>query len=101
MTEMRTRQLQAVGSKPVDVLLVGFNSAHLLRRLRDTLQPSAAGRVALRLLVVDNASTARPLEILRRYFSCDVLIQNRALSRSTEVAWSLAALTKFGTRPSR
>jgi N-acetylglucosaminyl-diphospho-decaprenol L-rhamnosyltransferase len=77
MTEMRTPELEAVGSKAVDVLLVSFNSAHLLRRLRDTLDASAPGRIALRLLAVDNASTDRSAEILRRYFSCDVFIQNR------------------------
>lgn len=77
MTETRAPVLEGVGSRAVDVLLVSFNSAHLLRRLRDTLQASAAGRVALRLLAVDNASTDRSAEILRRYFSCDVFIQNR------------------------
>ena len=77
MTEMRAPVLEAVGSRAVDVLLVSFNSAHLLRRLRDTLEASAAGRIALRLLAVDNASTDRSAEILRRYFSCDVFIQNR------------------------
>ena len=33
--------------------------------------------MALRLLAVDNASSDRSAEILRRYFSCDVFIQNQ------------------------
>lgn len=77
MTEIRAPELATVGARAVDVLLVSFNSAHLLGRLRETLDAAAPSGVALRLLAVDNASTDRSAEILRRYFSCDVFIQNR------------------------
>lgn len=70
-------RLHAVASRAIDVLLVSFNSAHLLARLRQTLDQAASDDMTLRLLAVDNASTDRSAEILRRYFSCDVFIQNR------------------------
>ena len=77
MTEIHGPRLEAVASKAIDVLLVSFNSAHLLARLRQTLEAAAPDGMALRLLAVDNASSDRSAEILRRYFSCDVFIQNQ------------------------
>lgn len=76
MTETRAPVLDTVGSRAVDVLLVSFNSAHQLRRLGDTLQASAAGWVALRMLAVDTAPSDRSAEILRRYF-----VRKRGLER--------------------
>jgi len=63
-------------ARAIDVLLVSFNSAHLLGRLRETLAQAAREGLSLRLLVVDNASTDRSGEILRRCFPCEVFIQN-------------------------
>lgn len=99
MTQTRAPVLETVGSRAVDVLLVGSNSGHLQRRLRDTLQASAAGRVALRLLalllppIADGVLAAKELVKARAAPS--------ALSRSTEVTSGLAARTNFGTRPTR
>lgn len=85
---VREYQEQATGARPapapqehgvrsVDILLVSFNSAHLLGRLRDSLAQVARDGISLRLLAVDNASTDRSGEILRRCFPCDVFVQNR------------------------
>lgn len=63
------------GPAEIDVLLVSFNSAHLLPRLRSALAV-AAQTVKLRLLVVDNASCDGSADILERDFPCDVLIRN-------------------------
>lgn len=60
----------------VDVLLVSFNSAHLLERLRHTLQQAAADGMTLRLLAVDNASSDGSAAILRDRLPCEVLIEN-------------------------
>ncbi|HEY0822299.1 MAG TPA: glycosyltransferase family 2 protein [Ramlibacter sp.] len=60
----------------VDVLLVSFNSAHLLGRLGRSLERAADQGIRLRLLAVDNASSDRSGELLRRRFACDVFIQN-------------------------
>jgi N-acetylglucosaminyl-diphospho-decaprenol L-rhamnosyltransferase len=62
--------------RAIDVLLVSFNSAHLLGRLRQTLAQAARAGLGLRLLAVDNASSDRSGELLRRSFPCDVFIQN-------------------------
>jgi GT2 family glycosyltransferase len=64
-------------SRVVDLLLVTFNSAHLLERLRHTLMQAERHGVILRLLAVDNASSDSSAAILRRSFGCEVLIQNR------------------------
>lgn len=66
----------AAPSRTVDVLLVSFNSAHLLERLRDTLERATQGGVKLRLLAVDNASSDDSAQILRDRLACDVFIQN-------------------------
>ena len=63
-------------SRTVDVLIVSFNSAHLLGQLRETLVQAEAQGVALRLLVVDNASSDGSGDLLRSTFPCEVFIQN-------------------------
>jgi N-acetylglucosaminyl-diphospho-decaprenol L-rhamnosyltransferase len=64
-------------SRLVDLLLVSFNSAHLLASLRSSLSQAEAPGVKLRLLAVDNASSDGSGEILRDTFPCDMFIQNQ------------------------
>lgn len=68
--------LEHAATRAIDVLLVSFNSAHLLRRLRHSLSQAAQDGLRLRLLAVDNASTDHSAGLLRRGFACDVFIQN-------------------------
>jgi GT2 family glycosyltransferase len=63
-------------TRTIDVLLVSFNSAHLLEKLRETLVRAEREGIALRLLVVDNASSDGSGELLRTTFPCEVFIQN-------------------------
>jgi len=65
------------GTRVVDLLLVSFNSAHLLERLRDSLGAAALPGLKLRLLAVDNASSDGSGEILRATFPCALFIQNQ------------------------
>ena len=76
MSELQASRLESPAARVVDVLLVTFNSAHLLQRLRRTLQQAEQGGIKLRLLAVDNASADRSAAILARSFDCDVIIRN-------------------------
>jgi N-acetylglucosaminyl-diphospho-decaprenol L-rhamnosyltransferase len=76
MNEFHADLLERAAAKAVDVLLVSFNSAHLLPRLRSTLLHAAQGGLTLRLLAVDNASSDGSAAILSRCFACDVMIEN-------------------------
>lgn len=77
VNELQANRLDSAASRVVDLLLVTFNSAHLLERLRQTLTQAQGEGVKLRLLAVDNASSDRSAAVLRRLFDCEVLIQNR------------------------
>ncbi|GAB3775702.1 hypothetical protein GCM10028796_51990 [Ramlibacter monticola] len=77
MNDSQASPLENPASRVVDLLLVTFNSAHLLERLRHTLMQAERHGVILRLLAVDNASSDSSAAILRRSFGCDVFIQNR------------------------
>ena len=61
----------------IDLLIVSFNSAHLLERLRGSLGQLALPGLKLRLLAVDNASLDGSGDILRTTFPCDLFIQNQ------------------------
>jgi N-acetylglucosaminyl-diphospho-decaprenol L-rhamnosyltransferase len=63
-------------ARSVDLLLVSFNSAHLLAPLRNSLIRAEVPGVKLRLLAVDNASSDGSGDILRTTFPCDMFIQN-------------------------
>jgi N-acetylglucosaminyl-diphospho-decaprenol L-rhamnosyltransferase len=63
-------------SRLVDLLLVSFNSAHLLAPLRSSLKQAEAAGVELRVLAVDNASSDGSGDILRNTFPCELFIQN-------------------------
>lgn len=76
MNEFHAELLERAAARAVDVLLVSFNSAHLLPRLRSTLLPAARADLKLRLLAVDNASSDGSAAILSRCFPCDVMIEN-------------------------
>jgi N-acetylglucosaminyl-diphospho-decaprenol L-rhamnosyltransferase len=76
MNEVRADPLEHAAGRAIDVLLVSFNSAHLLERLRHTLAGAAGDGMTLRLLAVDNASTDRSAEVLRESFPCEVFIRN-------------------------
>ncbi|MET0544036.1 MAG: glycosyltransferase family 2 protein [Variovorax sp.] len=77
MNDSQASPLENPASRVVDLLLVTFNSAHLLERLRHTLVQAERHGVTLRLLAVDNASSDPSASILRRTFGCSVFIQNR------------------------
>jgi N-acetylglucosaminyl-diphospho-decaprenol L-rhamnosyltransferase len=77
VNELLTGRRENRASRVIDLLLVTFNSAHLLQRLRETLAQAQSHGVTLRLLAVDNASSDRSAAILRRAFDCEVLIRNR------------------------
>ncbi len=76
MNDVRADRLEDAAARAVDVLLVSFNSAHLLERLRQTLAGAAGDGMRLRLLAVDNASTDHSAAILRESFPCEVFIRN-------------------------
>ena len=76
MNEVQADRLEHAAGRAVDVLLVSFNSAHLLERLRQTLVGAADDGMKLRLLAVDNASTDQSAAILRESFPCEVFIRN-------------------------
>lgn len=65
-----------VATRVVDVLLVSFNSAHLLGRLRKTLDEAEREGFALRVLAVDNASSDGSGDKMRTALTCEVFIQN-------------------------
>ncbi|HSV77813.1 MAG TPA: glycosyltransferase family 2 protein [Ramlibacter sp.] len=65
------------GTRVIDLLLVSFNSAHLLERLRQSLSDAALPGLQLRLLALDNASSDGSGEVLRATFPCALFIQNR------------------------
>lgn len=76
MAKIDSGGLGHAAPRAIDVLLVSFNSAHLLTTLRRTLSEAARNGVKLRLLVVDNASSDGSAEMLGQDFPCDVLIRN-------------------------
>jgi len=65
------------GTRVIDLLLVSFNSAHLLERLRKSLIDAALPGLQLRLLAVDNASSDGSGEVLSVTFPCALFIQNQ------------------------
>jgi GT2 family glycosyltransferase len=68
--------LEHAATRAIDVLLVSFNSGHLLQRLRDSLLQAARDGLSLRLLAVDNASPDGSGDMLRAGLPCEVFIQN-------------------------
>jgi N-acetylglucosaminyl-diphospho-decaprenol L-rhamnosyltransferase len=77
MNEVRVDPLEHAAGRAVDVLLVSFNSAHLLERLRQTLDSAVGDGMKLRLLAVDNASTDRSADAMRESLPLEVFIRNR------------------------
>jgi len=77
VNDLQASWLDNAAPRVIDLLLVTFNSAHLLERLRQTLLQAQGEGLTLRLLAVDNASSDRSAAILRHSFDCDVFIQNR------------------------
>jgi N-acetylglucosaminyl-diphospho-decaprenol L-rhamnosyltransferase len=67
----------ATTSRIVDLLLVSFNSAHLLDPLRSSLSRAEVPGLKLRVLAVDNASSDGSGDILRTTFPCELFIQNQ------------------------
>jgi N-acetylglucosaminyl-diphospho-decaprenol L-rhamnosyltransferase len=64
-------------ARVIDLLLVSFNTAHLLPPLRRSLDSAALPGMKLRLLALDNASSDGSGEIIRTTFPCDLFIQNQ------------------------
>jgi GT2 family glycosyltransferase len=65
-----------VATRVVDVLIVSFNTAHLIDPLRETLEQAEREGVKMRVLAVDNASTDGSGDKMRTSLPCEVLIQN-------------------------
>jgi N-acetylglucosaminyl-diphospho-decaprenol L-rhamnosyltransferase len=61
----------------VTVVIVNYNTAHLLDRLFSTLD-AARGDLRIQTIVVDNASRDNSVEILRRHYPDVELIENAA-----------------------
>jgi len=62
-------------SPDVSVIIVSYNSEHLLRRTLAALQ-AGCGQLRLQVVVVDNASLDRSVELLKRDFPNAELIEN-------------------------
>lgn len=69
--------LQALAISPVDVsvLVVNYNTARLLKAMRDALMASQGG-LSVQTVVVDNASRDDSLAVLGREFAADRVIVN-------------------------
>ena len=74
--EIAPVQRDRVAARVVDVLLVSFNSSHLIEPLRETLLQAEREGVSLRLLAVDNASSDDSGTKMRTLLPCEVFIQN-------------------------
>jgi len=68
-------QLASPGPVDVSVIVVNYNTAHLLHDMRDALMRSARG-LAIELIIIDNASRDDSAEVLRRDFADATLIFN-------------------------
>lgn len=60
----------------LSVVVVNYNTAHLLAPMREALE-AARGTLNIQLIIVDNASRDDSLEILRRDFSDAIVIANK------------------------
>ena len=76
MIEVLPTPAASEATRVVDVLLVSFNSAHLVDQLRGTLEQAEREGFRLRVLVVDNASTDGSGDKIRSSLPCEVFIQN-------------------------
>lgn len=76
MIEAQTTRPASAATRVVDVLLVSFNSAHLIDELRKTLDQAEREGFTLRVLAVDNASSDGSGEKMRTGLPCEVFIQN-------------------------
>jgi N-acetylglucosaminyl-diphospho-decaprenol L-rhamnosyltransferase len=74
---MNTRSYSSGDERPdVTVIMVSYNTAHLLDRLFASLN-AAKGELDLQVIVVDNASSDNSVEILRKRLPNIELIENR------------------------
>jgi len=71
-------------SADVSVIMVSYNTAHLLERLFTSLQ-AGKGTLKLQLIVVDNASRDNSVDFIRSYYPDAELIAN-----STNVGFARA-----------
>ena len=67
-------------SPDVSVIIVSYNSGHMLPRTLAALQ-AGCGQLRLQTIVVDNASQDRSVELLKRDFPHVELIENTSQSR--------------------
>jgi len=68
--------VQAASVRPdVSVIVVNYNTAHLLKEMRDALTASAAG-LSIEIVVVDNASRDDSVAVIQRDFADCKLIFN-------------------------
>ncbi len=74
---MAERLPLASGDVDVSVVIVNYNTAHLLVPMRDALRASQ-GHLRLQLIVIDNASRDDSIEVIRRELPEAQLIANEA-----------------------
>lgn len=85
------------GSVDVSVLIVNYNTAHLLREMQEALVRSTQG-LRLQTIVVDNASRDESVSILRRDFQKATLIcnaDNVGFGRANNQALSAGAVGRY------
>ena len=70
-----TMKLAPRGDVDVSVIVVNYNTAHLLHDMRSALERSAHG-LRIELIIIDNASRDDSAEVLRRDFAHATLIFN-------------------------
>jgi N-acetylglucosaminyl-diphospho-decaprenol L-rhamnosyltransferase len=61
-----------IGADPVRIVIVTYNSEHVIDDLLDSIPAGAAG-VETRVVVIDNGSTDRTLDVLARRSDCTVI----------------------------
>lgn len=76
MIEALPNRPASAATRVVDVLVVSFNSAHLIDDLRKTLEQAESEGFTMRVLAVDNASTDGSGDKMRSALRCEVFIQN-------------------------
>jgi GT2 family glycosyltransferase len=75
-SDVLARSSPTIGSADVTVIVVNYNTAHLLDQMFAALE-TARGALKLQVIVVDNASLDDSVEILRTRFPKVELIKNR------------------------
>jgi N-acetylglucosaminyl-diphospho-decaprenol L-rhamnosyltransferase len=77
LTQQATAILDATSQLDLTVVVVNFNTAHLLDRMISTLS-AAQGRLRVQLIIIDNASHDPSVSLLRsRYPDVDLIVNDK------------------------